>query len=205
MVRRFDYLRDMIIAQREHKKDSVRIITDTFDANPSVNLVIGDKGNRPKKIRRLADYAFVKALKREGAYLSDNKMGTALCFASNNGAFSWGESYYELRFALSIPIKKVFQTLKRESYIKKHRIQEEHLYFWFLGVQKGGGQAAFEMKDYLFDLSEKEGLPIILETSVERNKIIYERYGFEVYHEWADSGNGNVLWFMVRRTRACKK
>ncbi len=188
----------MIIAQREHKKDSVRIIADTFNANPSVNIVIGDKGNRQKKIRRLADYAFVKALNREGAYLSDNKMGTALCFHSNKSAFSLSEIYYEVRFALSIPIKKVFQTLKRESYIKKHRIEGDHLYFWFLGVQKGGGQAGFEMKDYLFDLSEKEGLPIILETSVERNKNIYERYGFEVYHEWADSGGGKALWFMVR-------
>lgn len=188
----------MIIAQRQHKKDSVRIIADTFDANPSVNIVIGDKGNRKKKIRRLADYAFVKALNRKGAYLSDNKMGTALCFASNEKTFSLSEIYYEVRFAFSIPIKKVFQTLKRESYIKKHRIEGDHLYFWFLGVQKGGGQAGFEMKDYLFALSEKEGLPIILETSVKRNKDIYERYGFKVYHEWADSGGGKRLWFMVR-------
>jgi hypothetical protein len=188
----------MIIAKREHKKDSVRIIADTFDANPSVNIVIGDKGNRQKKIRRLADYAFVKALNREGAYLSDNKMGTALCFASDKKVFSLAEIYFEVRFALSIPVKKVFQTLKRESYIKKHRIERDHLYFWFLGVQKGGGKAGFEMKDYLFDLSEKEGLPIILETSVERNKQIYERYGFEVYHVWPDSGGGKPLWFMVR-------
>lgn len=202
MIVRFNYLRGMIIANREHKKDSVRIIADTFDANPSVNIVIGDKGNRRKKISRLADYAFVKALNREGAYLSSNKMGTALCFSSNVKAFSLREIYYEIRFAFSIPVKKVFQTLKRESYIKKNRIEEDHLYFWFLGVQKGGGKAGFEMKDYLFELSEKKGLPIILETSVERNKMIYERYGFEVYHEWSDSGGGKPLWFMVRWANA---
>jgi hypothetical protein len=188
----------MIIAKQKHKKDSVRIIADTFDANPSVNIVIGDKGNRQKKIRRLADYAFVKALNRNGAYLSDNKMGTALCFASNVKSFSLKEIYFEVRFAFSIPVKKVFQTLKRESYIKKNRIEQDHLYFWFLGVQKGGGKAGFEMKDYLFELSEKEKLPIILETSVERNKEIYERYGFKVYHVWPDSGGGKPLWFMVR-------
>ena len=188
----------MIVAEQKHKKDSVRIIADTFDANPSVNIVIGDKGNRQKKIRRLADYAFVKALNRNGAYLSDNKMGTALCFASTAKAFSLSEIYYEVRFAFSIPIRKVFQTLKRESYIKKNRIEGDHLYFWFLGVQKGGGQAGFDLKDHLFEVSRKENLPIILETSVERNKTIYERYGFKVYHEWADSGGGKTLWFMVR-------
>lgn len=188
----------MIVAEQKHKKDSVRIIADTFDANPSVNIVIGDKGNRQKKIRRLADYAFVKALNRNGAYLSDNKMGTALCFASTAKSFSLFEIYYEVRFAFSIPIRKVFQTLKRESYIKKNRIEGDHLYFWFLGVQKGGGQAGFDLKDHLFEVSRMKNLPIILETSVERNKTIYERYGFKVYHEWADSGGGKTLWFMVR-------
>jgi len=172
----------MIIAKPEHKEDSVQIIANTFDANPSVNIVIGDGGNRQKKIRRLADYAFVKALNRNGAYLSNNRMGTALCFASTEKVFSLKEIYYEVRFAFSIPLRKVFQTLKRESYIKKHRLEEDHLYFWFLGVQKGGGKAGFEMKDYLFERSEKEGLPIVLETSVQRNRRIYERYGFEVYH-----------------------
>ena len=191
----------MIHAKNQDKEDSVRIIGITFDANPSVNIVIGDKGNRKKKIRRLADYAFVKALNRDGAYLSDNKMGTALCFLSDNGSFNLRELYYELRFAFSIPVVKVIQTLKRESYLKKHRYSEKHLYFWFLGVQKGGGEAGFEMKDYLFELSKKEEAPIILETSIERNKLIYERYGFKVYHEWADSGGGKPLWFMIRTPR----
>ncbi len=188
----------MIIAQPKDKVDSVTIIAKTFDANPSVNIVIGDKGNRRKKIRRLAEFAFVKAINRQGAYLSDNKKGTALCFRSDVKSFSLSEIYYEARFAFSIPVRKVFQTMKRESYLKKNRIEGEYLYFWFLGVEKGGGQAGFEMKDYLFQLSKDIQLPIILETSVKRNKYIYERYGFRVYHEWSDSGGGKPLWFMIR-------
>ncbi len=73
----------MFLASKKDKKDSVRIIADTFDANPSVNIVIGDGGIRTKKISRLADYAFIKALNRRGAYLSDNRMATALIFHSN--------------------------------------------------------------------------------------------------------------------------
>lgn len=188
----------MILATIADKADSVNIIAETFDANPSVNIVIGDGGNRQKKIRRLAEYAFIKSLNRSGTFLSDNRMGTALCFRSDVGSTTFKEFMYEMRFAFSIPIVKVVQTLKRESYLKKHRYKDAHLYFWFLGVKKGGGAAGFEMKDYLFELSAKEKLPILLETSVERNKEIYERYGFTVYHEWADSGNGKTLWFMIR-------
>ena len=190
----------MIHATPSNKKDAVRIITDTFDHNPSVNIVIGEGGNRRKKIGRLAEYAFVKALNRDGAYLSKNMKGAALCFVSDSGSFSLKEVFYEARFALVIPLKKVIQTLKRESYIKKNRYKGRHLYFWFLGVEKGGGQAVFELRDHLFDLSEKEQLPILLETSVKRNKEVYERYGFKVYHTWQDSGNGKALWFMMRES-----
>lgn len=190
----------MIKANDTDRAKIVQIITNTFDTNPSVNIVIGSKGNRRKKIRRLAAYAFVKSLNRNGAYLSDNKKGAALCFRSNQGASNLNEFMHELRFAFSIPPKNVFQTLKRESYIKKHRFKGEHLYFWFLAVESGGGSAGFEIKDDLFELSEKEKRPILLETSVARNKAIYERYGFKVYHTWTDSGNGQPLWFMMRPT-----
>jgi len=180
------------------KKKAIAIITETFDANPSVNIVIGKGGNRRKKISRLGSYVFVKALNRNGAFVSTNKMGIALCFHSGKGASSFKELMYELRFALSIPVKKVFETLKREAYIKKHRYKGNHLYFWFFGVKKGGDRAGFELKNYMFDYSKKEQLPILLETSVQRNKEIYERYGFHVYHQWMDSGGGNTLWFMKR-------
>lgn len=188
----------MIKASDTDKAKIVQIITNTFDTNPSVNIVIGSKGNRRKKIRRLATYAFVKSLNRNGAYLSDNKKGAALCFRSNQGTSNLNEVMQELRFAFSIPVRNVIRTLRREAYIKKHRFPGDHLYFWFLAVEKGGGKAGFEIKDELFQLSEEEKRPILLETSVARNKAIYERYGFTVYHTWSDSGNGQPLWFMMR-------
>ena len=65
-------------------------------------------------------------------------------------------------------------------------------------MKKGGDRAGFELKNHIFQYSKQEQLPILLETSVERNKDIYERYGFYVYHEWMDSGGGQSLWFMRR-------
>jgi hypothetical protein len=178
---------------------AVQVITETFDANPSVNIVIGDRGNRKKKISRLADYTFTKALNRKGAFISSNERGAALCFRSDIGKSTLKELFYEVRFALSIPLKKVFQTLKRESYLKKHRYQGTHLYFWFLGVYSVGQGAVYELKDHIFDWSDREQLPILLETSVPRNRDIYIRYGFEVYYTWEDSGGGAPLWFMMRK------
>jgi len=170
----------MVRATYTDKKNAIAIITETFDANPSVNSVIGTGGNRRKKISNLASYAFIKALNRNGTFISTNKMGIALCFHSDNQSSSFKELMYELRFAISIPVKKVFETLKREAYIKKHRFKGNHLYFWFFGVKKGGDRAGFELKNYMFDYSKKVQLPLVLETSVQRNKEVYERYNFYV-------------------------
>lgn len=190
-----------MLAENKDKDIAVDIIYETFDANPSVNIVIGEGGNRKKKISRLASYAFIKALNRNGAFISKNKMGVALCYRSDEGSPNLKEIFHEVKFALSIPIKKVVQTLKREAYIKKYRFKGNHLYFWFFGVKKGGGHAGFELKNYLFQIAQNSQLPILLETSVERNKEIYTRYGFHVYHEWLDSGGGKTLWFMIRESK----
>jgi hypothetical protein len=188
----------MYKATLKDKIASVRIISATFDENPSVNNIIGDKGNRNMKIKRLADYAFIKSLARKGAFISKNKMGVAFFFKPSYQPFSLKEVYYEVRFALSIPFVKVMETLKRQAYLKKHRFQGEHFYFWFFGVEKGGDQAGFELKDYLYQLSEKEQTPIILETSIRRNKVVYQRYGFTIYHTWEDYSDESPLWFMIR-------
>lgn len=188
----------MIQATEKERATAVKLIAETFDANPSVNIVIGDGGNRKKKIGRLADYAFTKALNREGTFVSSNKKGVALCFKPDSGKPTLKELLYELRFAFSIPVKKVFQTLKRESYLKKNRFKGEHLYFWFLGVNRDGNRAVYELKEHIFAWSAQEGLPILLETSVARNRSVYLRYGFEIYHTWEDSGDGTPLWFMIR-------
>jgi hypothetical protein len=174
-------------------------------ANPSVNIVVGKGGNMRRKIRLLSDYAYVKALNRQGAYISSNKKGAALCFRSDIKKFSLKELLFEIRFALAIPVYKVFQTLKREAYLKKHRFQGTHYYFWFLGVQKDGNKTVFELKNMLFEKAREEQLPILLETSVLRNAHAYERYGFETYHIWDDSKNDMTVWFMKWEHRESSK
>ena len=191
----------MYLATLKDKLTSVRILSTTFDDNMSVNNVVGNTGNRKKKIERMAEFAFIKSLNRNGAFISDNKMGVAFFYRSSLKIFSLKEIYYEIRFALSIPFSRVVETLKRQTYLKKHRYQGEHFYFWFFGVEKGGDKAGFELKDYLYQLSADEQLPIVLETSVKRNKVIYERYGFKIYHIWENYSDKDVLWFMIRESK----
>ena len=98
-----------------------------------------------------------------------------------------------------ITVPRVPQVLKREGILKKYRTKEPHLNFWFLGVDpdKKGMGGVMDLKNGIFALAEKQQLPILLETSVERNKNVYERFGFRTYHTWKESDD-YTLWFMRR-------
>lgn len=186
----------MPIATESDQPRIISIIEESFEANPSVNIVIGEGGKRKRKIQRLAAYSFIKAKNRGGAYISSDGNGTALCFRTDKKVFSWKELIAEARFAISLAPSRIRITLKREAYIKKHRHKGAALYFWFLGVIDSKDGAVFELKDVIFKEAEATGLPILLETSVLRNVHAYQRYGFEIYHTWEDQENGNTLWFM---------
>jgi len=188
----------MRLAQPTDKHKVVDIIVTTFSQNPGVNWLLKKQGNHTKKLKRLAEFVFIKALKREGVFLSSNEKGVAICYQFNKMSFSLSEIYHELRFVItSVSLFRLHKVLKSESYRKKSRPGDgNYLYFWFLGVMDGGEKAVFELRDGIFKLAEEKGLPIYLETAVERNKVAYERYGFETYHIWTDEKEDIKFWFM---------
>ena len=43
-----------------------------------------------------------------------------------------------------------------------------------------GTQAIFELRNALFAYQQEKQLPILIETTIEKNKRVYERIGFQV-------------------------
>lgn len=177
------------------------IITEAFTDNPSVLAVIKNDWNKEERINALALYAYRTAKAREGVHLSADKTAVALCYRYRFKKETIADYLNQLRLVnKAIGWGRLLKLMKRDSYIKKTRPEkDDFLYFWFFGVrpQHRGNGAALELKNKLFSLSEELQLPIYLETSVAQNKRIYERYGFEVYHEWNPPGE-TPLWFMRR-------
>ncbi len=196
--------------RRAVKKDKslvINIITQTFQNNPGVVWMFSKSGNRTKKIRRLAEFAFVKCLNRNGAFISSNEKGVALFYRSDIHVYSLKEICYEIRFVLlSIPLLKIAEVVRRESYRKHIRPQNEpYFYFWFLGVLKEGAMAGFELNNELIKLSKSENIPIYLETTEERNKKIYEWLGYETYNYWEDKPKNIRFWFLRWQNEKLKK
>jgi len=188
----------MRLATLEDRKTVCDIFIHTFSSNPGINWMLKKGGNHARKIQRLASYAFMKSYLRKGIYLTSNEKGVAFCYKFNQKVFSLVELFYELRFALtSIPLLRLHEVLRREAYRRKMRPDTgDYLYFWFLGVMPGGGNAAFEIRDDIFEIAREENLPIYLETAMERVKTGYERYGCETYHFWEEKEKGIRFWFL---------
>lgn len=178
----------------------IKIISESFIHNPSVLSVIKNDNKKKQRIAELAKYAFRTAVRRNGVYISSDNEGVAICYKYNEKKESLIDYWNQLNLVIkSIGFSRVFKILKREGFVKKFRpVSGEYFYFWFFGVTnmgKGKG-AAMELKDAIVKESLNKKLPIYLETSVEKNKSIYERYGFEVYHKWKNDSENMTLWFM---------
>lgn len=188
----------MRLAQPKDQELVINMITTMFASNPAVLSLIGPGRNSEKGIQRLAEFAFLKCLNRQGAWISSNEKAVALCYQFNKGGFSLKEFILKLRFAVYyIGLVRLPGILAREAYRKKQRHADgNYFYFWFFAALPDAGKAAFELKNGIFELSRKAELPIYIETSVERNRQIYERYGFETFHKWEPSKEKVTFWFL---------
>lgn len=189
-------------AVKSDEKRVVDILTQSFESNPSVLWVVKKDRKLKKRIKELCRYSFNTALRRQGVWLSSNRNGVALCYPYNAKKDGFADYLSQISLVLrAVGLKRVPMVLKRESYIKQHRPADGNfLYFWFLGVLPGhqDGKAARELKEHILNLSSKSSLPIYLETSVEKNRRVYQRFGFEVYHQWVSDDNETVVYFMRR-------
>jgi hypothetical protein len=188
------------LAQPNDRELVIRLMTTMFVDNPAVLSLISPGKNKQAGIQSLAEFAFQKCLHRNGVWISSNEKAVALCYRFNSGGFSFKEFIYELRFALSfIGLNRLRKILAREAYRKKQRPADgNYFYFWFFAALPDAGEAAFELKNGIFELAKQEQLSIYTETSVERNRKIYERYGFQTYQRWEDAEENITFWFLKR-------
>jgi len=187
-------------ATKADRKLVVDIISNSFEDNLSVNWVIKNDRKRMKRISVLAEYAFNTVLRKDGIYVSSDEEGVIMFYKQNAYKETFADYIDQAKLALqAVTLPRVLEVLKRESYKDNIRPSDgEFIYCWFYGVRNSarGKGAAIELKNFIFDEADKMNLPIFLETSMTKNLIAYERYGFETFHEWEE--NEKKLWFMKR-------
>lgn len=179
-----------------------RIITESFKDNPNINFMIRPSSHKERMIRRLADYAFDFAFKRKGIFITSDSKGLIIC--CEQPIKMDVRDYFNL-FKLiigALNLRKILKIFHRDAYIKSVRpSNEKAIYIWCLALsgQVRGNAAADEIKNFIFEKATKAQLPIYVETALWKNKIAYERFGFETYHYWESASFRLKTWFLKKK------
>ncbi len=176
----------MRLATSPDKALVVAIFQQAFKENPHMRFLMGSH-NLERKIAIMTSFVFDVAYLRQGVYLSEDRLGVLITFDYVRLPLKPLEKLLQIIMALRCFSWLRLRIIARnESLILATRRGEPNdLYVWFYGVSDAalGRYTARELLEGLFDLARQQNAGIIAETSIERNKVIYKRYGFECYEQ----------------------
>lgn len=184
----------MRTANKQDRALVVEVLSTTFRENPSVHNIV--KKVDDKHIGRLMGYAFDSILETKGIYISNDNRGVAICYQPSLQSKGCYQVWLQLKLTFGvIGVLNVFKALNHKKLIlSQHPKDGKYLNFWFLGVLPLTEiKSILEIKKAIFEESKHKKLPIYIETSVEKNKRVYQRYGFEVYYK-VKLGEGSLYF-----------
>jgi len=188
----------MKIANRDHKKLILDILSNAFDDNQSINYIVKQDRNRAKRIRSLMDYSFEICFLYGKIFLSDNNEACALILNPLNKKTTLQSICLDIKLIFqSVGLKNIKKTINREGIIKRIQPKEPMNYLWFIGTDptcQNNGIGGSLLRS-IIDLAEGENKPIYLETSTLKNIPWYKKMGFEVY---AETDLSYHLYFLKR-------
>ncbi|MGI8637163.1 MAG: GNAT family N-acetyltransferase [Segetibacter sp.] len=189
-------------ASKIHKERIIELLAECLDDNKSVNWIVKQDSQRKERIRHLIDYSFDACIDSDQIRLTDDQNGVIICSLSDDKLPFLEEAYLTARFVFQVTgIDGVGKALRREEYIKSFHPQDyEYIYLWFIAVDKSaqGTGIGSKMIKEIIDESEKENIPIYLETSDERTLQFYLKHGFQVHHTSEEELFGFVSYFLRR-------
>ena len=164
----------------------IDLLCRAFDDNQSVNYIIPQDKNRSQRIDALMDYSFEVCSLFGEVFLDNDDKACALVLYPYKKKTTFKAVLLDLKLILkAVSLGGIGRALKRDAKIKSLRPIEPMTYLWFIGVnpldqQQGkGGKLLMELIAY----SNKQNLPIYLETSTLRNLPWYKNFGFEIYNQ----------------------
>lgn len=182
-------MKKVILMRKVTKKDKklvIELLTKSFEDNKSVNYIIIQDQKRIQRISALMDYSFEMCYRFGEVFLSEDNNGCALLLYPHKKRFSIFSIWLSIKLIFcAIGVSRIVKAMERESKIKRRQPKERMTYLWFIGVNPlyQHQQIGTTLLKQVLDHSKELGLPVYLETSVERNLLWYRRFGFEVYDE----------------------
>ncbi len=163
----------------------IQIFQEAFIDNPHILYLLGSKRLK-RKISIMTQHVLRVAQKRGGVYLSENKEGVLIVFEAEALKLSFLEKCSQYWMAIRcFEWRRLPEISNTEKQVQSLRIcQPTDLYVWFYAVSDAalGGPTARGLMQDLFQLAKRKNAAIYAETSIKRNAMVYQRFGFDCYH-----------------------
>ena len=176
----------MKLAKRSDKALVVKILTESFQDNKSINYLIPNDSKRMERIFELMSYSFEVCMASGKIFLSDDEQACALVSAPEKKKTTVSGILQEIRLILfGVGLKNALKAMKREKAISFHYPDIPIYYLWFIGVSpkaQSNGVGGKLLTEIIDDAKDKHR-PIFLETSTLKNIPWYERYGLKIYQK----------------------
>jgi hypothetical protein len=186
---------------KENFTSALSILTTAFRENPGVLWVVKKDHKIASRVSVLCKFCLTVAKEKGGAFITHDDKGVALLIKSwkKQTPWNWLLGYVRLG-QYCIGWTRALKIIKRERYIQSKRPKTKHLYFWMLAVKDHtyGLDTIKEIRDFVFDYSVREQLPIYAETTMKSTLNLYLRYGFEIYDTW-ETGENDIIVYFIRR------
>ena len=187
---------------KAEKEEIITKVTQLLKEIPSSMDIVKKGGDRHKRFEYLATHMVEKAIKKDALIISENRMGIAILFkTSKNDDNFLKDIWTQIKLVLNVTgVKNAYRIVKNQNYIKKQRPQKgEYLYCWFWGIlaeSRGADtQVGKEMKDEFYRQAKEYQIPLYAETRMRKNALVYQRFGFELFHEW-EHPSGDTMYFL---------
>lgn len=191
-------MKSLQLSEKHKKERAIEILSNAFDSNLSVNLIVKQDEKRIIRVKRLIDYAYRVCNAYGKVVFSDDGHACALVLLPHMKRVNFKSLYWDLKLLIEIiGISNVLRVLKRESLIKKQHPGSPFYYLWFIGVKpefKGLGIGTALLRELIAD-ADAMALPLYLETSEPRNILWYQKFEINIFYE-VDIGYN--LFFLKR-------
>ncbi|MEZ2338802.1 GNAT family N-acetyltransferase [Mucilaginibacter sp. RCC_168] len=176
----------MVNKESIDKERIIKILTDAFEYNKSINYIVKQDSRKKDRIRSLMEYSVAVCELFGEVYLTDDKNACALLLYPQLKKTTLKTILLDIKLIFkSIGITGIGKTLSRESKIKSIQPKEAMSYLWFIGTDPNAQNKGIGTKlmQQIISVSNEKKLPLYLETSTVENLKWYNNFQFEIYDE----------------------
>jgi ribosomal protein S18 acetylase RimI-like enzyme len=201
------------IARAAHEAGTVRkarpedldrlaaILARAFYDDPAMRWVISDDGRRHRLLERSFSLYLRKLwFRQDECYTTAGVVGAIVWELPGQWKVGVRDQLRLLPAMARINGRLLPRIVRSLAVLESNHPSEPHYYLTFVGVEpewQGRGLGAALMRPIL-DRCDEAKLPAYLEASSPRNRVLYERHGFEVTEEFALGHGSPPLWRMWR-------